>query len=287
MRTILITGATDGLGRELARRLATDDRVIVHGRDPERVRRARADPERADAERTRADVGGTGEGVLADAGGTTEGVLADLADLRQVDRLADEVLGRFDRLDVLVNNAGMGGGPPGSGRAESQDGIELRFAVNYLAGYHLTRRLLPLLVRSAPSKVVNVASAGQQAIDFADPMLTHGYGRQRAYSQSKLAQIMFTFDLAEELAGQGVTVNALHPATYMDTTMVREAGAPVMSTVDEGVAATRQLIDGLDGVSGRYFNGLRESRADAQAYDLAARKRLRELSDDLVRRALG
>ncbi|MEU7831662.1 SDR family NAD(P)-dependent oxidoreductase [Nonomuraea sp. NPDC049129] len=279
MRTILITGATDGLGRELARRLAADDRVIVHGRDPERVRRARADAEQADPERVRRE--------QADAGGTTEGVLADLADLRQVDRLADEVLDRFDRLDVLVNNAGMGGGPPGSGRAESRDGVELRFAVNYLAGYHLTRRLLPLLVKSAPSKVVNVASAGQQAIDFADPMLTRGYGRQRAYNQSKLAQIMFTFDLAEELAGQGVTVNALHPATYMDTTMVREAGAPVMSTVDEGVAATRQLIDELDGVSGRYFNGLRESRADAQAYDLAARKRLRELSDDLVRRALG
>ena len=264
MRTILITGATDGLGRELARRLAADDRVMVHGRDPERVRQARSG-----------------------AGGTTEGVLADLADLSQVDRLADEVLDRFDRIDVLVNNAGVGGGPPGAGREESKDGVELRFAVNYLAGYHLTRRLIPLLVTSAPSRVVNVASAGQQAIDFTDPMLTHGYGRQRAYSQSKLAQIMFTFDLAEELAGQGVTVNALHPATYMDTTMVREAGAPVMSTVDEGVAATRRLIDGLDGVSGRYFNGQRESRADAQAYDRTARERLRELSDDLVRRALG
>jgi NAD(P)-dependent dehydrogenase (short-subunit alcohol dehydrogenase family) len=267
MRTILITGATDGLGRELAHRLATSgDRVIVHGRDPERVRQSRAY-----------------------AGGTTEGVLADLAELRQVDRLADEVLDRFDRLDVLVNNAGVGGGAPGTGRQESGDGVELRFAVNYLAGYHLTRRLIPLLVASAPSRVVNVASAGQQAIDFDDPMLTRGYGRQRAYSQSKLAQIMFTFDLAEELAGQGVTANALHPATYMDTTMVRESGAPVMSTVGEGVAATSRLVDGLaelDGVSGRYFNGQRGSRADAQAYDLAARRRLRELSDDLVRRAL-
>ncbi|WP_219464282.1 SDR family NAD(P)-dependent oxidoreductase [Nonomuraea rhizosphaerae] len=264
MRTILVTGATDGLGRELARRLAAGgDRVVVHGRDPERVRRTRDE-----------------------AGGTTEGVVADLAELRQVDRLAEEVLDRFDRLDVLVNNAGTGSGAPGSGREESKDGVELRFAVNYLAGYHLTRRLLPLLVASAPSRVVNVASAGQQAVDFDDPMLTRAYGRQRAYAQSKLAQIMFTFDLAEELAGQGVSANTLHPATYMDTTMVRESGAPVMSTVEEGTEATLRLIDGLDGVSGSYFNGRREGRADAQAYDREARRRLRRVSDDLVRRAL-
>lgn len=263
MRTILVTGATDGLGRHLAARLAASgDRVIVHGRDPERVRRVRAE-----------------------IGGTTDGLLADLADLRQVDRMATEVEERFDRLDVLVNNAGVGGGAPHSGRQESADGIELRFAVNYLAGYHLTRRLTPLLVRSAPSRVVNVASVGQQAVDFADPMLTRGYGRQRAYSQSKLAQIMFTFDLAEELAGQGVSVTALHPATYMDTTMVREAGAPVLSSVREGGDATLRLIDG-NVPSGTYHVGASEGRADPQAYDREARARLRELSDRLVREAL-
>jgi NAD(P)-dependent dehydrogenase (short-subunit alcohol dehydrogenase family) len=264
MRTILITGATDGLGRELARRLAAaGDRVIVHGRDPGRIRLAR---ERA--------------------GGTTEGVLADLADLRQVERMAAEVLDRFDRLDVLINNAGVGGGKPFSKRQESADGIELRFAVNYLAGYHLTRRLVPLLASSAPSRVVNVASVGQQAIDFGDPMLTEGYGRQRAYSQSKLAQIMFTFDLAEELKDRGVAVNALHPATFMNTSMVREAMVPPISGVGQGAAATLRLVDELDGVTGRYFDQDRESRANAQAHDPKARQRLRELSDELIGRAL-
>ncbi|GAA4583179.1 SDR family oxidoreductase [Planotetraspora phitsanulokensis] len=264
MRTILITGATDGLGRHLAGRLAErGDRVIVHGRDADRVRRVREE-----------------------IGGTTESVLADLADLRQVDRMATEVEERFDRLDVLVNNAGIGGGVPGSGREESRDGIELRFAVNYLAGRHLARRLVPLLVRSAPARIVNVASAGQQAIDFGDPLLTEEYGRQRAYSQSKLAQIMFTVDLAAELAAEGVSVTALHPATYMDTAMVRQSGAPILSSVKEGGDATLRLID-EDVPSGRYFNGTREARADSQAYDAEARARLRALSDDLIRRALG
>ncbi|MCF6469739.1 SDR family NAD(P)-dependent oxidoreductase [Nonomuraea sp. MG754425] len=264
MRTILITGATAGLGQELARRLAdAGDLVIVHGRDPGRVRKAR---ERA--------------------GGRTEGVVADLSELRQVERMAEEVLDRFDRLDVLVNNAGIGAGRPLSGREESADGIELRLAVNYLAGYHLTRRLTPLLVASAPARVVNVASAGQQAIDFGDPVLARGYSRMRGYAQSKLAQIMFTFDLAEELSGQGVTVNALHPATFMNTSMVREALVPPISSVGQGATATMRLIDELDGVTGRYFDQQSESRAAAQAYDLEARKRLRHLSDELVRRAL-
>ncbi|WP_319689288.1 SDR family NAD(P)-dependent oxidoreductase [Streptomyces sp. ME19-01-6] len=291
-RTVLITGSTDGLGRELAVRLAAEGaHVLVHGRDAERAEEV---CERI-REATAGSASGHGPGSGADSGagpatarGSAEVLLADLADLRAVDRLADQVLARCDRLDVLINNAGLGGGPPGRGREESADGYELRFAVNYLAGYHLTRRLLPLLTRSAPARVVNVASVGQRALDFTDVMLECGYDRSHAYAQSKLAQIMFTFDLAEELDPAAVFVGALHPATYMATTMVREAAVAPWSTVQEGAQAVLHLLSApARGVpSGRYFNGTEESRADPQAYDAQARRRLRELSDDLIARAL-
>jgi NAD(P)-dependent dehydrogenase (short-subunit alcohol dehydrogenase family) len=262
-RTILVTGATDGLGRRLAEELSGGATVIAHGRNPDRLARLRDEL-----------------GI--------ETVQADLAELRQVDRMADEAIERLDRLDVLVNNAGVGSGSQRRRREVSADGLELRFAVNYLAGYHLTRRLVPLLVKSAPARIVNVASAGQYPIDFDDPLLTQSYEGVRAYAQSKLAQIMFTVDLAAELADQQVTANALHPATYMDTTMVRDAGVRPVSSVDEGAAATIRLITdpALDKVSGRYFSGTREARPDPQAYDEQARARLRELSDDLVQAAL-
>src|SRR5271157_2890719 len=148
-------------------------------------------------------------------------------------------------------------------------------AVNYLAGFLLTRLLLPLIEARAPSRIVNVSSAGQQAIDFGDVMLTHGYSGVRAYCQSKLAQILFTFDLAEELKGRNVTVNALHPATYMDTAMVRKSGVQPVSTVEEGGEAIMQLVasPALEGKTGLYFSGRREQRANAQAYDSAARRR--------------
>jgi NAD(P)-dependent dehydrogenase (short-subunit alcohol dehydrogenase family) len=184
--------------------------------------------------------------------------------------------------DVLVNNAGIGDLAPGGGtRRESDDGFELLFAVNYLAGYALSRLLLPLLIRSAPSRIVNVASAGQQAIDFSDVMLIKDYNGLRAYRQSKLAQIMNAFDLAEELQPAGVMVNALHPATFMPTKMV--FAAP-LSTIAEGVAATMQLIAAPSPGTGRYYNGLNASRANDQAYDAEARRQLRALSDRLPHR---
>ena len=262
-KTALITGSTDGVGRVVAERLgALGARVLVHGRD-----RARGEQVVA---------------AIAAGGGTAEFLAADLAALAEVRRLADAVRQKTDRLDILVNNAGIGSA--GAARQTSADGHELRFAVNYLAGFLLTYLLLPLVRNSAPARIVNVASAGQQAIDFADVMLTRGYGGSRAYCQSKLAQILFTIDLAAELEGSGVTVNALHPATYMNTTMVRRAGVTPVSTVGQGAEAILNLVaaPALVGRSGLYFNGLREARADAQAYDAAARARLRALSLELT-----
>jgi NAD(P)-dependent dehydrogenase (short-subunit alcohol dehydrogenase family) len=262
-KTILVTGSTDGVGRWVAERLGAEGaRVLIHGRDRPRGERLVETIERS--------------------GGAATFLQADLASLAEVRKLADEVRRETDGLDVLVNNAGIGSA--GNAREVSADGFELRFAVNYLAGFLLTRLLLPLVERRAPARVVNVASLGQRAIDFSDVMLANGYSGGRAYSQSKLAQILFTVDLAEELKDRGVTVNALHPATYMDTTMVRLAGANPMSTVEEGGEAILQLIasPAVAGETGRFFNGKREGRADPQAYDPAARKRLRSLSFELV-----
>jgi NAD(P)-dependent dehydrogenase (short-subunit alcohol dehydrogenase family) len=184
-----------------------------------------------------------------------------------------------------VNNAGIGTSLPGDGaRVESRDGYELRFAVNYLAHFLLTRSLLPLVVRSAPARIVNVSSAGQAPIDFDDVMLERDYNGIQAYCQSKLAQIMFTFDLADELDPDAVTANSLHPATYMPTKIVAAAGVQPASSLEEGVAATLRLVTDpdLDGVTGHYFDRRLESRAHPQAYDPAARRRLRELSERLV-----
>ena len=156
--------------------------------------------------------------------------------------------------------------------------------MNYLSGFLLAYLLLPLLKTSAPSRIVNVASLGQHPLDFDDVMITKGYTGSRAYAQSKLAQIMFNIGLARELEGSGVTVNALHPATYMNTTMVREGGITPISTVEQGGEAILHLAEGDDvaGKSGLFFNGMQPAQAHPQAYDAAARKRLRALSLELT-----
>jgi NAD(P)-dependent dehydrogenase (short-subunit alcohol dehydrogenase family) len=221
------------------------------------------------------------------AGGRASFFEADLSTLEGVRALASHVAQAHDRLDILINNAGIGTGGSHSVREVTPDGFELRFAVNYLAGFLLTRLLLPLLLKTGDARIVNVASAGQQAIDFNDVMLEKGFSGVRAYCQSKLAQILFTIDLAEELKGTGVIVNSLHPATYMDTTMVKRAGVTPMSTVEEGAQAILQLARSpeLKGRSGLYFNGLKEARAEASAYDPKVRAQLRHLSFELCKLA--
>ena len=265
-KVILLTGATDGMGRALAASLAREGAtVLVHGRDAGRIAATVAEVTAA-----------------ASSPGRVRSYQADLASLAAVRALAGQVSEAEPRLDVLVNNAGIGVNEPGGGaRQESADGLELRFAVNYLAGYALSGHLLPLLARSAPSRIVNVASVGQQAIDFGDVMLTKDYDGMRAYRQSKLAQIMNTFDLAAELEAARVTVNALHPATFMPT---KVSAAPPASTIAQGVEATLRLITAPPEQTGtgRYFNRLEESRANDQAYDPDARRQLRALAASLA-----
>jgi len=265
MKTALITGATDGVGRVVARELGKQGwRVLVHGRNRER-----------------------GEALVREierAGGKASFLAADLSSLAEVRQLAEAVKKATSRLELLVNNAGIGTTGHAPGRLTSKDGHELRFAVNYLAGFLLTYLLMPLLKASTPSRIVNVASAGQQAIDFEDVMLTRRYSGADAYRQSKLAQIMFTVDLAEELKGSGVIANSLHPSTYMNTTMVRQSGITPASKVETGAEAILQLAVSpkLEGRSGLYFNVMNEARANPQAYDAKARRQLRDISQKLT-----
>jgi NAD(P)-dependent dehydrogenase (short-subunit alcohol dehydrogenase family) len=261
-KTFLVTGSTDGVGRLVASQVANSGaHVFIHGRNAER-----------------------GQGLVDEirtAGrGSALFLAADFSSLAEVRRLADVIRQERDRVDVLINNAGIGSAGASGKREISQDGYELRFAVNYLAGFLLTRLLLPLLIAGEPARIVNVSSLGQHPIDFDDVMLTRGYSGSHAYAQSKLAQIMFTFDLAGELRPATITANCLHPATYMATTMVRQSGVTPISTVEEGAEAILNLAgsEALKAHSGEFYNGLKPSKANPQAYDKHARERLRALS---------
>jgi len=269
-KTVLITGATDGLGKKVVLDLASQKaRVILHGRSPQK--------------------GKTLAEEIRDTSGNPEISYynADFSSLDEVRTLAGQIRADQKRLDVLINNAGIGPGPTGSARQKSRDGHELRFAVNYLATFLLTHRLLPLLRESAPSRIVNVASAGQQSIDFDDVMLENGYDGLRAYRQSKLAMILFTFDLAGDLKDTAITVNCLHPATLMPTNMVLETDyfSGSMDAVDQGAEAVQYLAASpeLEGVTGVYFNGKMRAEPMAQAHDKQARQKLRQLSRELTR----
>lgn len=257
----LVTGSTSGLGRVLAYRLgALGAEVLVHGRNVERGRAV------VDSIRT--------------AGGSARFYRADLGSRDEVRELAAEIRRNHDRLDLLINNAGVGPAP--NERLLSQDGLELRFHVNYLAGFQLTHLLLPLLEESAPAKIVMVTSRTQASIDFDDVMLERRFTGFQAYAQSKLAQIMFTFDLADELNGTGVTINAVHPAPVMDTRMMEIAGARPRSTPEEGARSVLSVVLSSEGWNGRYFHEMRPGTADPQAYDESARARLREISVELT-----
>jgi NAD(P)-dependent dehydrogenase (short-subunit alcohol dehydrogenase family) len=196
--------------------------------------------------------------------------LADFSSLAQVRELA----GSLPHVDVLVNNAGL----ISEQRVVTGDGIELTFQVNHLAPFLLTTRLLE---RDPPRRVVHVASAGQERPDFDDLMLEHGYDEWRAYRQSKLAQIMFSFECARRFPD--VESVALHPATFMDTKMVRSRVGTPSNTVQTGADATVRLAsDFALEVQGRYFDVQREARPDALAYDADARKRLWDVSEQLI-----
>jgi NAD(P)-dependent dehydrogenase (short-subunit alcohol dehydrogenase family) len=258
--TVLVTGATDGLGLEVARRLAASgSTVLAHGRDQAKLDR-----------------------VVAELGDGASGYLADLGSLEQTREFARRVAAEHDELDILINNAGVATHE----RETSTDGYELDFAVNYLAHFLITIELLPVLSQTPGSRIVNVSSLGQTAIDFDDVMLENGsWNPGRAYSQSKLAQILFTVELAERLPlGGSPTVNALHPSTYMDTNMVRGVGSEPRTTVGDGAEATLRLAvgDDVDGVSGRFYDVLAEATPDPQASDDAALTRLWELSEELT-----
>lgn len=263
-RVALVTGSTDGLGREVARRLAAEGaHVIVHGRNAERGQAVVAE-------------------ITAGGKGSARFYQADFASLDAVRRFANDVLRDYDRLDLLVNNAGVF--VRGETRQVSADGHEMHMAVNYLSGVLLTHMLLPRLEQGRAPRIVNVSSLSASPIDFDDVMITRGYSGNRGYGQSKLAQVLFTKDLAERLAPKNIRVYALHPATYMDTTMVRSGGMTPRSTVDEGAAAVMHAIATTTEPSGTYFNGLKVGTPHAQAEDAEARRKLRELSERLTQK---
>mgnify|MGYP001820490614 CR=1 FL=1 len=267
-KVILVTGATDGIGLGTASRLADlGATVLLHGRNSERLAAAR-------------------EEIARNSGNeAVETIRADFTVLDEVRALADAIAGKYGSLDVLINNAGIGSGGRGAKEREmSKDGFELRFQVNHLAPFLLTHLLLPSLGAPGHARVVNVASAAQTPIDFANVMLARGYSGRRAYAQSKLAMVMATFEFAERLDAGSVTVNALHPGSLLDTKMVRESYGAAMGPVETGIDSELYLAASaeLEGVTGAYYDRIRPARADAQAYDSDLRRQLWALSTELV-----
>ena len=262
-QVILVTGATDGLGRAVAGELAGQGAtLLIHGRSEERGKRTLSEI------RAR-----TGNHKLAY-------YQADFESLSEVRDLAERIRSEHERLDVLLNNAALGIDPV---RRVSSDGHASTFQVDYLAPYMLSYLLESLLIASAPSRIVNVASAGQAPINFHDVMLERIYDGMQAYCQAKLAEIMLTIDQAAQLSGTGVTVNCVHPAVNMPTKIVTHMFRP-QSEIADGVRSTLRLITdpALEHLTGRYFDQTQEARAHPQAYDERARARLRGIAEQLT-----
>jgi NAD(P)-dependent dehydrogenase (short-subunit alcohol dehydrogenase family) len=264
-QTIFITGATDGIGKVTAIELAKQNMaaiILVHGRNKDKLNNV------------------IGEIKTTSHNNNIEGFAADLSSMDEVKQLAKDVLVKHNAINILINNAGAGFAAPRYGK----DKTEMRMAVNYLAPFLLTNLLLPALKRASPSRIVNVSSAGQSPIDFDDIMQEKNFDSVTAYCRSKLALIMFTIDLAEQLKDDNITVNSLHPGTYLDTGMVREAKIKPMGTAQSGADAVVYLATSsvVKNTTGKYFNINTEARANAQAYDAKSRKQLRDFSLQLT-----
>ena len=274
-KTVLVTGGTGGIGRATATRLASmGARVGITGRDSGRTQRAAA------------------EIASASGGGVVDAFSADMTSLAEVRRLAAEVLAAYPRLDVLVNNAGGFW----AHRHETADGLERTFALNHLAPFLLTSLLADRLVASAPARVITVSSGaqGMGKIHFDDLMGERRYSAQRAYNQSKLANVMFTYELARRFEGTGVTATALHPG-MTNTSFSAEDPArvfaplvavlrPFMRTPEKGAETPIYLASSSDaeGVTGQYFVNRKAAKSHDSSYDRATTARLWKVSADLV-----
>ena len=264
-QTIFITGATDGIGKLTAIDLARQNKnaaILIHGRNKLKLDKVIEEIKSATNNQN------------------IEGYIADFSSMDEVRRLVKDVLSKHNAIDILINNAGAGFAAPRYGK----DGTETRLTVNYLAPFLLTNLLLPAIRKAAPSRIVNVCSAGQSPIHFDDIMFERNFDGVTAYTQSKLALMMFTIDLAEELKDDNITVNAFHPGTYLDTNMVNEAGINPHGTAQSGADAEVFLATSaeLKNVTGKYFNVKKESKAHAQAYDANAREHLHDIALKLI-----
>ena len=273
-RTVLVTGASGGIGLATALGLsALGARVAIAGRDPERVLAAARSIRQAE-------------------GGWVDVFVADLSSQSAVRRLAREVLERLPRLDVLVNNVGG----YWNNRHVTDDGLERTFALNHLAPFLLTNLLLDRMVQGGHGRVVTVSSNAQALgrIAFDDLQGAEDYSGARAYNQSKLANVLFTYELARRLRSTSVTANALHPGV-VDTSFGREDPAgiqrvlvpflrPLMKSPEKGAATSIHLASApaLDQVSGQFFAGSRPTRSSPRSHDTAVAARLWQASAELT-----